>query len=158
MNARPPELPSLLNTEHVHFLSGPRSKRELLDAMVRRLAELDGLPDAAGILRDILRREAESSTGVGRGVAIPHSAPDTDREHLLLGRVDPPVPFDSHDGLPVVLVFLLVTPWKKQMLYLRLLSEIARLTRRPGVIARMRDAGDAGTLLDILEDALRPQL
>ena len=158
MNARSPELLSLLDVAHVHFLSGPRSKVELLDAAVRRLTEIDGLPDPAGILRDILRREAESSTGVGREVAIPHSAPDTDREHLLLGRVEPPVPFDSHDGLAVRFVFLILTPWKRQSLYLRLLAEIARLTRQPDVLARMRDAPDAQALLDVLHDALRPQV
>lgn len=156
VKARTSELLSLLDTAHIHFLAGARTKEELLDRLVRRLAEIDELSDPEGMLRDIMMREGESSTGVGHEVAIPHCAPEIDREHLMLARVEPPVPFNSHDGLPVRFVFLILTPWKRQALYLRLLAEIARLTRRGDLLGRMRDAPDPSALLDVLADALRP--
>ena len=86
------------------------------------------------VLSAIEERESVLSTGIGFGVAIPHAKCAAVPELTMVGGVsEVPVPFDSIDGEPVRLFFLIVGPEASAGLHVKLLSRIARLVRRDGV-------------------------
>ena len=87
--------------------------RRKFDA-IRELAELlgdeDDVLDPKRFLADLIRREQQSSTGIGKGVAVPHAHEDSIRRQLLaIGISHDGIEFDSIDGEPVHIVALLAT-------------------------------------------------
>lgn len=104
------------------------------------LAEMVGLlhvdeKSAETLLKMLHRREALGSTGVGRGVAVPHCRSlVVSRLQLAYGYSPSGLPFDSADGLPVHHVFLIVAPPNEMSnQYLPTLGKIAQLAKEPGV-------------------------
>src|SRR4051812_43447987 len=86
------------------------NKRLLLEEFATRAAAGLGLP-ADRIASYLFKREDLGSTGIGRGVAIPHARlPDLERPYGLLARLKPPVDFDAIDGHAVDAVFVLLLP------------------------------------------------
>ena len=93
------------------------------------------------------------STGIGFGVAIPHARSSAVRELSLVCGLSPvPVPYDSIDGEPVQLFFLIVGPEASAGQHIKVLSRIARLVRREQLRRRLCEASSAeefyATLLD----------
>jgi PTS system fructose-specific IIA component/PTS system nitrogen regulatory IIA component len=112
-----------------------QTKEQAITAILDRLVEAGALEAELrqGVLTAILKREACGSTGIGRGVAIPHVMyPSIDRVIGAIARFYAGVEFNSLDGRPVHLVFLIVSPWDRPGEHLRMLEAIAR---------RLRDAG-----------------
>ncbi len=125
----------------------------------KKQALLD-LADAAGRLtgiepRDIfdalLQRERLGSTGLGRGIAIPHvKLKSLKRIVCLFARVATPIAFDSHDDEPVDLVFLLLAPEHAGGDHLKALARISRLVREPATLDKLRAAPDTAALYAVL--------
>jgi len=105
-----------------------KDKEGILSEIVVHLEKQGAIKDAPEILKLLQERESQLSTAVGDGVAIPHTRPCRVPEPLLVfGRTSLPVDFNSLDGEPVRLVFLLITPEGSISLHLKLLSRISRL-------------------------------
>ena len=103
------------------------------------------------VLRAIEERESVLSTGVGFGVAIPHARSSAVRELAVVGGVSAePVPYDSIDGEPVRLFFLIVGPESSAGLHVKILSRIARLVRRDGVRRHLVEAKTPDEFYDVL--------
>ena len=86
--------------------------------------------DREEILASLKQREETMSTGIGFGVAIPHARSSAVSQLTLVGGVSPePVPFDSIDGEPVRLFFLIVGPESSAGQHVKVLSRIARLVK-----------------------------
>ena len=94
-------------------------------------------------LHDIFERESFSTTGIGNGIAIPHARTEAVSDIVIaLGRSAAGVEFDSFDGKPVRLVFLLGTPKRKNLsLYLSVLATLTRLLEGKSFRNRLLDAG-----------------
>ena len=89
----------------------------------------------------LLKREDLGSTGIGRGVAIPHARlPELDRPFGLLAKLNQPIEFDAIDGQAVDLVFLLLLPAAAENSQLGALALVARTLRPPEVLAGLRRA------------------
>jgi PTS system nitrogen regulatory IIA component len=89
----------------------------------------------------LLKREDLGSTGIGRGVAIPHARlPQLDRPFGLLAKLKQPIEFDAIDGQAVDLVFLLLLPAAAENGQLGALALVARTLRPPEVLVRLRRA------------------
>lgn len=102
------------------------SLRELVDALVRTGA----VGDAGEAVDLLLEREKLGSTGIGEGVAIPHGKMrGLDGIVGVFGRSAPGVDFDSMDGEPVHLFFLLMAPENAASLHLQALARISRLLK-----------------------------
>jgi PTS system nitrogen regulatory IIA component len=98
-----------------------------------------------------VERENLGSTGTGGGIAIPHGKlPKLQRVMGLFARLERPVDFDSIDGQPVDLVFVLLAPEGAGADHLKALSRIARLTRDPANAQKLRAARDEATLRVLL--------
>jgi nitrogen PTS system EIIA component len=89
----------------------------------------------------LLKREDLGSTGIGRGVAIPHArSPELHRPFGLLAKLKQPIEFDAIDGQPVDLVFLLLLPAAAENAQLGALALVARTLRPSEVLVRLRRA------------------
>lgn len=79
-------------------------------------------------IKAVLERESIMSTGVGKGLAIPHGkARGLDKTYAAFAKLDPPIEYEAIDGEPVQLVFLLVGPESQNSLHIKMLSRISRL-------------------------------
>jgi PTS system nitrogen regulatory IIA component len=109
-----------------------------------------GLP-APGVLEALLEREAEGSTGVGFGVALPHAVlPGLDRMHAIFVRLETPVAFNAVDDLPVDLMFALLAPSSAGSEHLRALARASRLLRRRDLREQLRAARSADAIMALL--------
>jgi mannitol/fructose-specific phosphotransferase system IIA component (Ntr-type) len=129
-------------------------------AVLRELVALVAADGGGGQFQDVLRaveaREAVLSTGMGYGVAVPHgTSPALPDLRLAAGTTAEPVGFDSLDGQPVRLVFLLVGPEHAAAAHLKALSRIARLVRREPFRQRLLEARDADAFYRSLCEAER---
>ncbi len=128
----------------------------ILQEMVALLERQGIIKDAAEILRLLQERERQLTTAIGNGVAIPHTRPyDVSEPHLVFGRTSLPVDFNSLDGEPVRLVFLLITPKGNISLHLKLLSRLSRLMHNEklrGTLLKVRTPKEALSSLREAED------
>lgn len=143
--------------------SGARSLRDLLDERcidpaleaadrTTALRNLLGLLVRSGKLHDekaalaaLLEREEQSSTAIGRGVAVPHAeVTGISVPVLALGISRGPIGFSSLDQEPVHLVFLLLFPQGGGGLRMRLVGQVMRLMRNPDARQALRSAATAG--------------
>jgi PTS system nitrogen regulatory IIA component len=125
-------------------------KKQALQEIAAKAAELTGQSERA-ILEVLLQREKLGSTGVGHGVAIPHGKlPKLNKVFGLFARLDRPVDFDTLDGQPVDLVFLLLAPEGAGADHLKALARVARLLRDPDIAGKLRHSRDAEAIYAVL--------
>jgi PTS system nitrogen regulatory IIA component len=125
-------------------------KKQVLQELSARAAELSGL-DSRIIFETLLQRERLGSTGIGHGIAIPHcKLSKLDRLFGVFARLDRAVDFESLDGQPVDLVFLLLAPEGAGADHLKALAQIARLLRDPETAGKLRQSRDAGSIYAVL--------
>jgi PTS system nitrogen regulatory IIA component len=125
-------------------------KKQALQELANRAAEVTGL-EPRHIFDTLLQRERLGSTGLGRGIAIPHvKFKQVKGIVCLFARLTEPIDFESHDGEPVDLVFLLIAPEHASGDHLKALARISRLVRDPATLERLRAAPDAASLKDVL--------
>jgi fructose-specific phosphotransferase system IIA component len=125
--------------------------RELVGLLVRSGAIKD--KDVQKLIRILLDREALGSTGIGQGVAIPHGKSDSVTQ--LVGAVGVSrhgMNFDSLDGEPTHIFFLLIAPQDSAGPHLKALARISRLLKEKHFREGLRAAKDAKTLIKILQD------
>ena len=119
----------------------PADKWDAIRRLVAHLADSGRLSReaVASVLEQVLAREKSMSTGMERGIAIPHAAvSETDRVIACMGIVSRPdgLNFESIDGHPTRLVVLLVIPRSQKLLHIRTLADVARVLG----VERVREA------------------
>jgi len=128
-----------------------KSKAEALAAAVRALLPGGLVRDEEKLLSEVKAREALASTGIGEGVAVPHALCEALGETAMsVIRLEKPIEFESVDGEPVDLVFLMAGPRGDTGVHLRLLSKLARLLHDPAFRAEARRATDGAALAELL--------
>lgn len=130
---------------------------ELVDVLVAsgKLRPEDREP----VIEGLRAREESMSTGIGYGVAIPHTVSDrVSGVVAAFGRSPEGIEFDSLDAQPVRFIVLFIVPANDFHLHLRTLAAIARLLNEPGIAERLSLAADAREILTILQStaARRP--
>lgn len=128
------------------------SKKQLLQELANLSAEQTNL-DSRQIFESLLQREKLGSTGLGRGIAIPHGKfPQLDKVYGFFGRLARPVDFDAVDGEPVDLVFLLLAPESAGADHLKALARISRLLRDGNIINKLRGTDEPRGLYAVLTE------
>jgi PTS system nitrogen regulatory IIA component len=146
------ELADLIAPEAVFPVLKAKSKKQVLQELAHRAAKLTRL-DARDILETLLQRERLGSTGVGRGMAIPHGrVPGLQRIVGVFARLEEAVDFEALDNEPVDLVFLLLAPEHAGADHLKALARISRLLREPLSIERLRASKDRATIYSVLTE------
>ncbi len=115
-----------------------KEKTAILNEIAEWMASQDGSLDARKLFEVLLEREKVSSTAIGEGVAIPHGKmPGVEGVSGLFARSLQGVNFDSMDGGPTYLFFLLIAPENSAADHLKALARISRLLKNPGFRARL---------------------
>jgi mannitol/fructose-specific phosphotransferase system IIA component (Ntr-type) len=145
-------LSDFLSPECVSIALAGSTRDEILAELVRLLRIPDG--DSAGLIQVLQRREQLGSTGVGRGIAIPHCrTPIASQLRLAFGRHLTGVAYNAIDGQPVFSFFLIVAPpIEISNVYLPVLGRIAQLAKEPDVPERLRTLTSADALLGLLAE------
>jgi len=132
---------SLLVPEHVLLLD-VHSKKEALDALIDRMAEADGMPSRDEIASGIYHREDLMSTGIGLGVGVPHIRLSSVRRLAMVVGVckQPLSDYESIDGEPVWLLFMIVAGLDQQADHLKLVARLSSLVKDESLRSRLRAA------------------
>jgi PTS system nitrogen regulatory IIA component len=128
-----------------------RDKSEAFEELVDLLVAHYGLHCRDEILDAIIRREAKMSTGIRRGIAIPHAKTSfTSGVIGVLGISDRGIDYESLDAEPVRMLFLLVSSEQDAATHLSVLKRIALLVENPDFCREAQSAGDPETVHEIL--------
>lgn len=128
------------------------TKPEIIRELATTLAGRRDALSADEVARVLLEREELASTAIGEGVAIPHGKlPAVSEIVACLGRARTGVDFDSMDGAPTYLFFVLVAPEASTGAHLKALARISRLFKDAAFRARLLEAGSGDELFEILE-------
>jgi len=144
------ELTDLITPDHVIARMRATSKKQALQELARRSAEVSGL-EQREIFDILLERERLGTTGIGRGIAIPHGKHD--RLNGLVGvfaRIDKSIDFDAIDGEPVDLLFLLLAPPSAGADHLKALAKVSRTLRDQTICTQLRGCEDADGIYALL--------
>ena len=137
------------------------SKEEAIRQMVGSLCACGKIApdDEEGILSAILKREELGSTGIGNGVAVPHTKhPSVSQLVSTVALVRDGVDFASLDGEPVHILFLLISPPDRPGDHLRGLENISRHLRNPQFCSFLKQAKANSDVVDLLKEADDNQL
>ncbi len=144
------EIEDLLTAENVLGDFKASSKKQTLQSLSRKLADFAGL-DARLVFDKLLEREKLGSTGVGKGVAIPHARIEgLDEIKGLFARLSSPIDFDSVDDHPVDIVFMLLAPTDAGADHLKALARVSRLLRDESTLKKLRATSDDSALYAML--------
>jgi PTS system nitrogen regulatory IIA component len=140
------KISDLLSSNDVMIDIRTSNKRLLLQELAARAAASLGL-NVDQIAPYLLKREELGSTGIGRGVAIPHARlVDVQRPYGLLAKLKTPIEFDAIDGQAVDIVFVLLLPAVAENGQIGALAQVARTLRPEENLARLRAARNTSEL------------
>ncbi len=126
------------------------SKKQAYQLIVKQIASLGGL-DEKELLQHCLKNEERASSGIGRGVAIPHlRVKNLKRSLTVLACLTHRVDFQAFDDNPVDLIFFLLSPESDGPYHLRRLARISRVCRDSGTCQALREAEGVDEMRAIL--------
>ena len=130
-----------------------RDKAGVIDELATRLAERVPSFKKDDLVRVLMDREKLASTAIGEGVAIPHGKLEGAGQLVAcVGRAPSGVDFDSMDGRPTHLFFVLVAPENSTGVHLKALARISRLFKDPEFRTRLMQAADAAEMYRVIAD------
>ncbi|MFH1569113.1 MAG: PTS sugar transporter subunit IIA [Gemmatimonadota bacterium] len=140
----------LLRVENIVVGLQSARKFDAIRELSTVLADDDAIVDHARFLADVIRREKQATTGIGRGVALPHVHEDIVRRQILAVGISPGgIEFAAVDGQPVQIVALFASPQKHHKQHMELLAALSRLLQQGDVRQSLIEAPDAATVLSI---------
>lgn len=127
-----------------------QTKEEVIRELSKLLKEEKNIVDFDGFVSAVFTREKMASTGIGYEIAVPHARTDTVEDVVIaFGRSQKGINFDSVDGKPVKLVFLIGTPGKKRVsAYLKLLAHLSRLLKKGDLRKRLLEVSTPKEILN----------
>lgn len=129
------------------------SKPGIIRELAAHLSSEYGQVDRETLTRVLLDREGLASTAIGEGVAIPHGKLSAVKEIIAcLGRAREGVDFDSMDGRPTYLFFVLVAPENSTGAHLKALARISRVFKDVDFRQRLLEAPDADSMYKIISE------
>ena len=132
------------------------NKQGVIREMVQSILNADGIKkeEFEGIVKAIIRREELGSTGIGRGIAVPHTKhPSVERLVGCVAVSQAGIDFDSLDCEKVHLFFLLVSPWDRPGEHLRALEHITRQLKDETFCRFLKQSKTKDDILTLLEEA-----
>ncbi len=128
------------------------TKTDAIKELVDLLKKAGTIVAEDSVANAVLEREELGTTGIGEGIAVPHGKSDAvDELVAALGRSRKGIDFESIDGQPVHLLFLLVAPTTSAGPHLMALARISRLLKNRGFRQGLMDAADKSEILKICE-------
>ena len=148
------QIRELLKKEAIKIGSQAKSKNEAIDELIALHFEAGNVIDKGRYKEAILKREAEGTTGMGDGIAIPHARTSAVRKAGLayLG-VPEGVDFESLDGSLANIIFMIAAPEDSNNLYMEVLSRLATLLTDAEFVKALKSAKSADEVLEIIDSA-----
>ena len=144
----------LLDARSILLNASPKSKNEALDQIVDLMVKSEKINDKEAYRKQVYAREEESTTGIGEGIAIPHGKCDAvTKPGLAAMVVKDGVDFDSLDGEPVTLMFLIAAPNTEDNIHLDVLSKLSVLLMNEEFTESLRNAKTVEEFMNIINDA-----
>ena len=143
------KIADILSPEAVIYNLKAKSKKQLLTDLANLAAKKTGL-DAAVVLDALIERERLGTTGIGFGVALPHTRLAKLKKIFCGFATTEPVDFDAVDNKPVDLAFVLLVPEAAGADHLKALARLSRLLRNEDIVEALRRATSAKELYQLL--------
>ena len=144
----------LLDARSISLDGAPKSKSEALDQIVDLMVKSEKINDKEAYRKQVYAREEESTTGIGEGIAIPHGKCDAvTKPGLAAMVVKDGVDFDSLDGEPVTLMFLIAAPNTEDNIHLDVLSKLSVLLMNEEFTESLRNASSVEEFMSIINEA-----
>ncbi|MBO4553658.1 PTS sugar transporter subunit IIA [bacterium] len=139
-----------LTKERVIDLKG-QTKNDVLYEMAKVAVNEAIHEDVEALYDELLDRERLMSTGIGIGIAVPHTrCPETETFTVAIGRSAEGVKYDSLDGQPVHLLILIIAPGNDRREYLQLLAKVVMKLKDREFFQKLMDAPTSGDMYDII--------
>lgn len=144
----------LLDKNSISLNAAPADKKETLDLAVELMAKSGKLSDVEKYREQVYAREEESTTGIGEGIAIPHGKCEAVKAPGLAAMViKNGVEYESLDGEPVTLLFLIAAPNTKDNVHLDVLSKLSVMLMDENFTTSLRNAKSVDEFLQIIDAA-----
>ena len=126
-------------------------KNEVLDQMGRFLASIHNVKDPPMLVQKIIEREAEISTGIGFGIAIPHARTNlVQKVCMVAARCVSGIEFNAIDEKPVHLIYMLAAPADNSDVLRNILSSLSKIMSYEDMREKLITANDAETFLNLI--------
>jgi fructose-specific phosphotransferase system IIA component len=130
-----------------------RNKPDILRELVQVLADAGDITDTESAYRALLEREGRGSTGLEKGIAVPHAKTGAvEKLTIAIGIAPNGVDFDAQDGNPSKLFFLLLAAPDQSGPHIEALSEIARLTRSDAFCRALASAESPKDVVELIQE------
>ncbi len=147
------KIQQIVEADDVHLELEANELVQALEVVAERMAPNLGL-DSSTVVHELLEREKLGSTSVGDGFAIPHCKINgLDRIAVALARFSSPFEFSAADGQLVRFFFVVLSPPDQPASHLQVLSQIARVLKRPEVRASLLAAPSRTEVVRVLREA-----
>ena len=148
------KITDLLDRRAIDINGKASSKEEAIDKMVELMCKSGKIKDRESYKNKVLAREEEGSTGMGEGIAIPHGKCDAVTAPGLAAMVlKDGVDFDSMDGEPAHLIFLIAAPNTEDNVHLDVLGKLSVMMMDEEFSDSLKNAGSVDEFLKIIDDA-----
>lgn len=144
---------ALLKASNVFLELKPGEKKNVLEEFVLALKKRGTISNEKRILKEVLKREEMGSTGLERGIAIPHALIDEVKEPFLaLALIKKGLDFESADQKPTFVLLLLLGNRKNPGQQLKILAHVCRLVKETRFVERIKKAKSPHNVCQILEE------
>lgn len=135
------KISDMLDEDHILVDLKARDKKSVLEELAGVITSHDSSLEKSSLVKVLMEREKLGSTGIGDGVAIPHGkVPGVEQPIISFGRSRKGLDFDSMDGTPAFLFFLLVAPENSASVHLKALARIAKILKNGSFRKTLMDA------------------
>jgi fructose-specific phosphotransferase system IIA component len=144
---------SLLDERHVFADLEVKTKEELLTTLIASFSDDVTMTELDAIEEAVMQRERIMSTGVGKGLAIPHGkAPEVHDNYAAFATLNTPIDYGAVDDQPVSMIFLLTGPGSANKIHIKLLSRISRLMNDDTFRAKLKQCSSPHEIVDVFKE------
>ncbi len=144
---------SLLKENHIFLDLNPGDKRQVLEEFVAAVKKRDLISDEKLILDELLKRESLGSTGLEKGIAIPHALIDEVKEPFLaLAVFEKRIDFEAVDQLPTYVLLMLLGSKNNPGAQLKILAHVCRLVKETDFVEQIKKIEDPSDICALLEE------
>jgi len=142
-----------LKESHIFLDLEPGDKKDVLEAFISKLKKRDIIDDEQLILNKLLERETLCSTGLEKGIAVPHTLTDQVDEPLLaLALIKKGMKYESVDQMPTYVLILILGNTNKPGIQLKILAHICRLVKESDIVEKIRKIESPSEICRIFEE------
>ncbi len=148
------KLSSFLREDLIQLELQSKTKNDVIQECIDLISKAGEITNREEFKKTILEREQLETTGIGDGIAIPHGRTDAVKQLVIaFGKSKDGIDFQSLDGNPAYLYFMIASPQNASGVYLRVLAKISRLLKSYDFRTALRNAETPAQVIEIFQEA-----